>query len=159
MHSEGRRLSKAERQRLISSLVQRKRVGTQIELRDALAAAGCRVTQATISRDVRELGLEKIRDPFGRPHYVAPHRARQSDPRETLATVLGQFGRRAEAAGNLVVLVGELGAAPAVARALDLMEHPLVVGTLAGDDTVLVVARSPDDACALARELSGLIAR
>ncbi len=157
MHGQGRRLGKVERQRLIASLVQRKRVGTQIELRDALAAAGCRVTQATISRDVRELGLEKTRDPFGRPRYVTPQRARQSDPRETLAAVLGQFGRRAEAAGNLVVLVGELGAAPAVARALDLMEHPLVVGTLAGDDTVLVVARTPGEARTLARELGELI--
>ena len=53
-------LGKAERQRLLAGIVARKRVGTQLELAKALAAAGCRVTQATISRDIRELGLEKI---------------------------------------------------------------------------------------------------
>lgn len=157
MHGEGRRLSKAERQRLIGSLIARKRIGTQIELRDALAAAGCPVTQATISRDIRDLGLEKVRDALGHPRYVTPQRARQSDPRETLATVLGQFGRRATAAANIVVLVSELGTAPAIARTLDRVEHPLVVGTLAGDDTVLVVARTAADARALARELGALI--
>ncbi len=157
MHGEGRQLGKAERQRLIASLVQRKRIGTQIELRDALAAAGCRVTQATISRDVREMGLEKVRDALGHLRYVAPQRARPSDLRDTLATVLKQFARQATAAANLVVILSELGTAPAIARTLDRVEHPLVVGTLAGDDTVLVVARTPADARALAEELSGLI--
>jgi transcriptional regulator of arginine metabolism len=157
-HAPARILSKAERQRLIATLVQRKRIGSQIELRDALAAAGCRVTQATISRDVRELGLEKTHDPLGRPRYVPSQRARQGSPKEALAAVLRQFGRRAEAAANLVVLVSELGTAPAIARSLDLMEHPLVVGTLAGDDTVLVVARSPADAQRVARELGDLMA-
>jgi len=65
-------LAKPERQRLIESVVSRKRVGTQFELLDALAAAGCIVTQATVSRDIRELGLEKTHDPLGRPRYVLP---------------------------------------------------------------------------------------
>lgn len=64
MH-EGRPLTKPERQRLIASIVTRMRVGTQLELFGALAAAGCRVTQATISRDIRKLGLEKTHDPLG----------------------------------------------------------------------------------------------
>src|SRR5881398_1017760 len=63
-------LVKAERQRLIESVVARKRVGTQFELLDALAEWGCAVTQATISRDIRELRLEKTHDPFGRPRYA-----------------------------------------------------------------------------------------
>ena len=154
MQGLGAQLGKAERQRLIASLIQRKRIGTQIELRDALAQAGCSVTQATISRDVREMGLEKVRDALGHFRYVAPQRARQSDPRDTLATVLSQFGRQA---ANLVVLLSELGTAPAIGRALDRVEHPLIVGTLAGDDTVLVVARTPAEAEALAQELTGLI--
>jgi transcriptional regulator of arginine metabolism len=156
MHLDARPLSKSERQRLIGSLVARKRIGTQLELLDALAAAGCRVTQATISRDIRELGLEKSHDALGRPRYAPPQRARRADPRQALAAVLSQFGRRATAAQNIVVLVSELGTAPAIARALDRTRHPLVVGTLAGDDTVLVVARSARDARALARELSQL---
>ena len=151
-------LGKRERLRLIGSLVTRKRIGTQGELIAALAGAGCAVTQATVSRDIRELGLEKVHDPLGRPRYVAPQGARRADPRETLAGILGQFGRRAVAAGNVVVLQSELGSAPAIARALDQLEHERIVGTLAGDDTVLVVAPSERDARSLARELSGVLA-
>jgi transcriptional regulator of arginine metabolism len=148
-------LGKAARQRLVASLIGRKRIGTQFELLDALADAGCRVTQATVSRDIRELGLVKAVDPLGRPRYVLPERRVQVDPREVLASILDQFGHRVTAAENLVVLQSELGSAPAIARALDRIEHPLVVGTLAGDDTVLVIARSAADAKALAAELAG----
>ncbi len=150
-------LGKAERQRLIESLVSRKRVGTQFELLDALARAGCTVTQATISRDIRELGLEKTHDPFGRPRYVLPHASRRTEPREALDTILGQFGRKVTSAGNIVVLQSELGSAPAIARALDRLDHGRIVGTLAGDDTVLVVAPSERDARTLARELAGAL--
>jgi transcriptional regulator of arginine metabolism len=146
-------LGKSSRQRLVASLIARKRIGTQFELLDALAEAGCRVTQATVSRDIRELGLVKALDPLGRPRYVLPERRAPVDPRETLAAILGQFGHRVTAAQNLVVLQSELGSAPAIARALDRIEHPLVVGTLAGDDTVLVIARSAADAKAVAAEL------
>src|SRR5262245_30685906 len=150
-------LGKRERQRLIGSLVTRKRIGTQLELRDALASAGCMVTQATISRDIREIGLEKSKDTLGRPRYVVPHRTRRTDPRETLAAVLAQFGRRATPAENLVVILAELGTAPAIGRSIDRVEHRLVVGTVAGDDTLLVIARSAADAKTLARELQTLI--
>ncbi len=151
-----RDLGKRDRLRLIDSLVARKRIGTQLELRDALAAAGCRVTQATISRDIRELGLEKTSDSLGRPRYVAPQRARRADPRESLAAVLRQFARDATAAQNLVVVTSELGTAPAIARAIDRLEHRLVVGTVAGDDTVLVITKTAAHARSLARELTAL---
>lgn len=148
-------LTKDERQRLVASLVERMQIGTQHELLEALAAAGCRVTQATVSRDVRELGLLKERDPLGRDRYVAPGR-RRVDPRQTLSSLLAQFGRRAVAAENLVVVHCEIGSAPAIARALDRVDHPLVVGTLAGDDTCLVVASNRAKARALAAELTSL---
>jgi len=151
-------LSKADRQRLIESVVTRKRVGTQFELLDALAAAGCAVTQATISRDIRELGLEKSRDPLGRPRYVLPSAVRRADSGDALRSVLGQFGRTVKAAGNIVVVQSELGTAPAIARALDWLGHERIVGTLAGDDTCLVVAPSERDARALARELQEAVA-
>ncbi len=150
-------LPKAERQRLIESVVSRKRVGTQFELLDALADAGCVVTQATVSRDIRDLGLEKTHDPLGRPRYVLPHVARRSDPQEVLNAILGQFGRKVMPAGNIVVVQSELGSAPAIARALDQLGHERIVGTLAGDDTVLVVAASERDARALGRELSAAV--
>ena len=150
-------LGKADRQRLIESVVSRKRVGTQFELLDALAASGCNVTQATISRDIRELRLEKTHDPFGRPRYVLPQSVRRADPNEALSSILGQFGRRSSSAGNIVVVHSELGSAPAIARALDRVEHPKIVGTLAGDDTCLVITAGPSDAAAVARELTAAI--
>ena len=151
-------LGKRERQRLIESVVTRKRVGTQFELLDALADAGCVVTQATISRDIRELGLEKTHDPLGRPRYVLPTAAPRTDPKEVLLSILGQFGRKVTPAGNIVVVQSELGSAPAIARALDQLEHKRIVGTLAGDDTVLVVGASERDARALAKELEAILA-
>src|SRR5687768_5366152 len=146
------RLPKAERQRLIASVITRKRVGSQHELLEALANAGCTVTQATVSRDLRELAVEKTRDDVGRPRYVLLD-LRRADPRDSLRRVLAEFGRRVTAAQNVVVVHSELGSAPAIARALDRLEHGLIVGTLAGDDTCLVIADNTADAKALAREL------
>ena len=152
-----RELDKAGRQKLIASVVTRKRIGTQHELLDALARAGCRVTQATVSRDIRELGLEKTHDVLGRPRYVVPHEARRGAPRDALTGVLSQFGRSATAAQNIVVVQSELGSAPAIARALDRLGHPRIVGTIAGDDTCLVIARDAREADALAAELAAAI--
>jgi transcriptional regulator of arginine metabolism len=157
MHGSPRTFSKAERHRLITSAVSRKRIGSQFELIDALATAGCRVTQATVSRDIRELGLEKTRDALGRPRYALPDRGRRTDPRDALGAILTQFGRRATAAQNIVVLHCELGTAPAIGRALDEVGHEDVVGTLAGDDTVLVVTQTNAKAAALVRELGTAI--
>jgi transcriptional regulator of arginine metabolism len=155
---EARPLPKTERQRLIASVVGRRRVGSQHELQAALESAGCEVTQATISRDVRELGLEKTRDVLGRPRYVVPERGRhRADPRAALGAVLSQFGRRVVAAQNIVVVHSELGSAPAIARALDRVEHAKVVGTLAGDDTCLVITRDSAEARSVAGELSAAL--
>jgi transcriptional regulator of arginine metabolism len=150
-------MGKPERQRLIASIVTRRRIGTQFELLAALASAGCEVTQATVSRDIRELGLEKAHDPLGRPRYALPEGRRRADPREALSAILRQFGRRATAAQNIVVLHSELGSAPAIARALDRIEHPSIVGTLAGDDTCLVIARDAGEAGSLAEELGAMV--
>jgi transcriptional regulator of arginine metabolism len=154
-----RPLTKPDRHRLVASLVERMRLGTQQELLDALQGAGCVVTQATVSRDIRELGLQKARDPLGHPRYVLPNREQRIDPRDTLNSLLAQFGREAVAAQNVVVVQAEIGSAPAIARALDRLEHPLVVGTLAGDDTCLVIASDTKGARALARELGDAIGR
>jgi transcriptional regulator of arginine metabolism len=151
---ERRPLTKSERQRLITSVVSRKRIGSQLELAEALAKAGCSVTQATVSRDIRELRLEKTSDALGRPRYVVAERGSRRDPRESLNAVLEQFGMSASAAQNIVVVQSELGSAPAIARALDRLEHPQVVGTLAGDDTCLVITAGPADAKKVARELA-----
>jgi len=153
-----RALGKSERQRLIASVVTRRRIGSQHELQGVLADGGCAVTQATISRDIRELGLEKTHDLLGRPRYVLPERTRRADPRETLASVLSQFGRSVTAAQNIVVIQSELGSAPAIARAIDQLEHPRIIGTLAGDDTCLVIAKDAREARVVAGELGAVIA-
>ena len=146
-------LPKQERQRLLTSVVASGRIGTQLELMTALERAGCKVTQATVSRDIRELGIQKVRDPLGQPRYALPQGTSRGDPRDALVSVLSQFGRRSVAAQNLVIVRCELGTAPAVARALDRLEDDRVLGTLAGDDTCLVVAQGPREARAIAREL------
>lgn len=153
----GTAVSKSERHRLIASVVSRKRIGSQAELADALAKAGCRVTQATVSRDIRELRIEKTSDALGRPRYVVPGRGARGDPQAALEGVLRQFGTRATAAENVVVVQSELGSAPAIARALDRLEHPKIVGTLAGDDTCLVITAGAGDARRVARELTAAI--
>ena len=150
-------VSKSDRQKLVGSLVERRRIGTQQELIDALAGVGCVVTQATVSRDIRELGLEKARDALGTLRYVLPNRERRVDPRETLDSLLGQFGRRVVAAQNVVVLRSEIGSAPAIARALDRCGHPLLLGTLAGDDTCLAIAADSRSAAELAAELNAAL--
>ena len=152
-----RELDKTARQKLIASVVARKRIGTQHDLLEALARAGCLVTQATVSRDIRELGLEKTHDVLGRPRYAAAQESRRGEPRDALAGVLAQFGRSASAAQNIVVVQSELGSAPAIARALDRLDHPRIVGTIAGDDTCLVIARDAREADALAEELADTI--
>jgi transcriptional regulator of arginine metabolism len=157
MQSDARPFGKSERQRLIASLVSRRRIGTQHDLLGALATEGCLATQATVSRDIRELGLEKTHDQLGRPRYVVPQDGRRPEPREALASVLSQFGRSVQAAQNIVVVQSELGSAPAIARALDRLDHPLVVGTLAGDDTCLVIAADSKRAASLARELGEVL--
>jgi len=154
---ETRSLTKSERQRLIASIVSRRRIGSQLELAEALAKAGCQVTQATVSRDIRELRLETTSDAIGRPRYGVPGRGSRRDPRESLHAVLEQFGMRATAAQNVVVVQSELGSAPAIARALDRREHPNSVGTRAGDDTCLVFTAGPAAAKAVARELAAAI--
>jgi transcriptional regulator of arginine metabolism len=98
-----------------------------------------------------------MHDHFGRPRYVLPHVARRTDPADVLDSILGQFGRKVTPAGNVVVLQSELGSAPAIARALDQLEHDRIVGTLAGDDTVLIISPSERDAKTLARELAGVL--
>ena len=156
MPIDARALPKDERQRLLASLIARKRIGTQQELLVALERAGCTTTQATLSRDLRELGVSKVDDELGRPRFVLAQRARSASPHDQLASVFSQYARRVSAAQALVVVHSELGSAPAIARTLDRVAHPLVVATLAGDDTCLVVTRSPNDANKLAAELGDL---
>jgi transcriptional regulator of arginine metabolism len=137
-----RQPSKVERHKLIQKIVAQREIGTQRELVAALQGLGCEVTQATVSRDIRELDLQKVRTHLGRPRYVISLREHPRDPTRTAAHVMQEFCLLTVVAQNLVIVRCEIGTAQTVARALDNLNHADIVGTVAGDDTAIVV--TPD---------------
>jgi len=149
-------LGKTERQRLIQTVVQQREVSTQRELVSALSALGCEVTQATVSRDIRELDLQKVRTHLGRAKYVLSSRERPKDPEQAARHVMRDFARSTSVAQQLVVVRCEIGTASTVARQIDNLNHTDVVGTLAGDDTFLVIVDDGDKAQSMKRYLDRL---
>ncbi|HVU74419.1 MAG TPA: arginine repressor [Mycobacteriales bacterium] len=139
-------LTKAARQRRISELVAGTEVPSQSALAELLLADGVSVTQATLSRDLEDLGVEKVRGRYVLPSDdgTAPSRLLAAEaPGPRLARLCEELLVSAEATGNLVVLRTPPGAAQLLASALDRADWPDVAGSVAGDDTVLVVARGP----------------
>lgn len=131
---------KLKRHAAILRLVRERRIASQDSLREALAAEGIKVTQATLSRDIRELGLAKLVDPQGGSYYANPHEGLlKPDLGQVLPTLMVSI----EGSGPLIVIKTATGGAPAVAAALDQVGWKEIIGTLAGDDTLLVVARNP----------------
>lgn len=150
-------MNKRQRQYLIRRIMRERYVSSQAELVEELAALGCNVTQATISRDLRELGLQKGRDRTGKVRYVfVPNVEEKPDPRIACSRMLKDFGRGLEVAQNLLVLRCDPGAAPGLGRVIDELEHELIVGCVAGDDTVLIVTRDGEAAKAVHEYLKGL---
>ncbi|HXF71794.1 MAG TPA: arginine repressor, partial [Actinomycetota bacterium] len=130
---------KAKRQQAILSLVSRERLASQEEIRARLAAMGLEATQSTISRDIEELGLARVHDREG-VRYVVPGRAAPGAPTRLLRHLLDEFALAFVPSGNLLVIRTPPGAANALAEGVDRAELPEVAGTVAGDDTILVVA-------------------
>lgn len=149
-------MSKHHRQRLILDVVDSAPVGSQTELRDLLADRGVAVNQATLSRDLKELGLVKISEDGVRYRYVRPEDAAPSRP-EQAVHLLRQFVRRIEPSGTLVVLTTELGNAGPIAVAIDRLKMPGILGTVAGDDTVLAVVSESVSARAIRDQLWALV--
>ena len=112
-------VSKADRHRLIQTLIAQREISTQRELVHALGALGCSVTQATVSRDIRELDLQKVRTHLGRAKYILSSRERPKDPEQAAIHVLRDFARSTAVAQNLVVVRCEIGTASTVARQID----------------------------------------
>lgn len=140
-------MNKRQRQYLIRRVLRNKSISSQRELVEELAAAGCQVTQATISRDLREIGLQKSRDRGGRIRYAfTPTLDERPDPPSACARMLKDFGRGIELAQNLIVLRCDPGAAPGMGRVIDDLDHDLVLGCVAGDDTVIVVSKDQESA-------------
>ncbi|CAN5142089.1 arginine repressor [soil metagenome] len=124
---------KPARQRLLADLVERYETGSQGELVALLRRRGVDATQATVSRDLDELGIAKVRGADGRVAYALPEPSR-------LSQILRQFVLGVDASGNLAVVRTPPGAAAAVASAIDQAGLPDVLATVQGDDTLLVVA-------------------
>lgn len=144
-------MNKSYRQGQILKLVRGRRLHTQDELARALAAQGIAATQVTLSRDIRELGLVKTAEGYA----AAMAEASASGP--DVATVAREFLLDVRVAQNLLVVKTPPACANSLASALDRAEWPQVVGTLAGDDTVLVVAPNPATARALRARLLKLL--
>ena len=132
--------AKARRHAAILRIVRREAVESQQRLRDRLRVEGLVVTQATLSRDMREIGLGKVAAPGGGARYAAP--VQGAAVRTALAEVAPTLLVSADGTGPLLVLHTVAGAAAAVAAALDAEAWPEALGTVAGTDTALVVARS-----------------
>lgn len=151
------RLAKAQRQHRIARLLDDHAVPSQAHLVDLLAADGVVATQATVSRDLEELGAVKVRVPGGETVYAIPELPRdQRAPEEHLARVLGEWVVEVAHSLNLVVLRTPPGSAHVVGSALDRAGVDGVIGTVAGDDTVLVVASQGTNGAKVAKRLSSL---
>ena len=150
--SRGHAATKAARHRHVVEVLRRIPVRSQSELADLLAAAGFVVTQATLSRDLVELGAVKVRHPEAGLVYAVPGEGGDRRPQTVLSTEMltARLARlceellvSAEASANLVVVRTPPGAAQFLASAIDHSVIPAVLGTIAGDDTILVVTREP----------------
>ncbi|WP_426595403.1 arginine repressor [Cellulomonas sp. McL0617] len=163
--------TKAGRHALVTSLLSRGLVHSQQQLAELLAAEGVSVTQATLSRDLVELRAVKIRTPSGALAYAVPVEgggrttpstgpdwapAREEMLASRLARLCAELLVTAEASGNLVVLRTPPGGAQFLASAIDHSILPAVLGTIAGDDTVLVIAREGETGSALAARFLAL---
>ncbi len=145
----------AARRRLIRALIGDEIVTSQSELVDLLASRGHAVTQATVSRDLQVIGAVKAGD----DRYVLGDRPDPGEALDTLARAVAEFVEVIAPSGNLVVLRTPPGAAHIVAAALDRSDLDSVAGTVAGDDTVLVVAAEPASGRDVARILEEMGAR
>ena len=154
--------TKNARQQKIVELLTRHPVRSQTELGELLAQAGLHVTQATLSRDLVELDAVKVRSTGGVLVYAVPAEGGDRTPRAAVETgaaearlsrLLSELLVSAEASANLVVLRTPPGAAQFLGAAVDMAQLATVLGTIAGDDTVLVITRDPDGGHAVADRL------
>jgi transcriptional regulator of arginine metabolism len=145
-------LSKSQRQRMIADWLREQRVGSQEEVVARLALAGIAATQATVSRDLDELGAVKLRRD-GSIRYVMPDQLDPGHAAEKLDRLLAEWVDSIVPAGNLLVLKTPPGSANLVANALDRAALADVAGTIAGDDTIFVALADGIDAHAAVARL------
>ncbi|GAA4010075.1 arginine repressor [Sphingomonas humi] len=150
--------SRNRRLAALTDLLRRRSLTRQDELVAALREAGHEVTQATVSRDLDQLGAVKMRR-AGETRYALPDQLAAATPDQNrLRTLFAEWVRAAEPAASLVVLKTPPGSAHLVGVALDSAPPAAVVGTISGDDTLFIACRTPAEAQALAREWQGWLA-
>ena len=153
-------MSKAQRQHRIVKLLEEHAVTSQAQLVDLLAGEGVTATQATVSRDLEDLGAIKVRVPGGETVYAIPELpTQQIAPEDHLRRVFSDWVVEVVNSQNLIVVRTPPGSAHVVASALDRSGLPGVLGTVAGDDTLLVVADEDHGGAAMAarlRDLAGI---
>ena len=153
------RLAKHQRQHLVVKLLERHAVGNQAQLVALLADEGVAATQTTVSRDLEELGALKVRVAGGQTVYALPELpTQQIAPADHLRRVLGEWVVEVASSRNLVVVRTPPGCAHVVGSALDRSGLEGIVGTVAGDDTVLVVVADGTSGQAMAETLENLAA-
>jgi transcriptional regulator of arginine metabolism len=143
-------MNRAERLAAIQRLIHERPISTQTELAEALRSEGHDVVQTTVSRDIHDLGLQKIRHESGRLVYAFPE---DSAFNEDVTEALTRWALTVEPSGNLVVVTTPYGYAQALAQAIDVAHHPHIAGSVAGENTVLLVSREPVTGAELAAEL------
>ena len=154
-------MSKVQRQQTIARLIEQHQVTNQPQLVELLEAEGITATQATVSRDLEDLGAVKVRVPGGATVYAVPEFAPERvAPLDQLRRVMGEWVAEVTCSQNLVIVRTPPGCAHVVASALDRSGLEGLLGTVAGDDTMLCVATEDLGGAALAehlRELAGLV--
>jgi transcriptional regulator of arginine metabolism len=146
--------NKKERQRAITQLIGSRAVASQEELKQLLASQGFGVTQATLSRDLRDLGV--VRAPGdGGARYMLPQMV-VDEAKPSLESLLPQLFSRIDGVGELIVLHTLPSGAQPIAEAVDALGWPEIIGTLGGENTVLIVCRSPDARVRLTERLTQL---
>lgn len=148
---------KVQRQSEILQIIQENDIETQDQLLEALEATGLKSTQATISRDIKELHLIKELTANGTYRYVVSERKTSLNIASRLQTIFQESVTSFEAAQNIVVIKTMPGLAPAACSALDGMKLPNMVGSLAGDDTALLIMRKSDAASQLCDEIKRML--
>ena len=147
---------KAKRQALIREIVENQSIQTQEELADALAAHGMVVTQATVSRDIKEMHLIKVLSEEGGYRYATMDKSEQG-MNERLIRMLADSVVDMSSANNLIVIHTLPGSAHVAGEAVDSLHWPEVLGTIAGDNTILVIVRSNEDVDGVLRRFRSII--
>jgi transcriptional regulator of arginine metabolism len=147
-------MNRRERQGAILELVRERALSTQAEVASALRESGYDVVQTTVSRDIADLGLVKVRAPSGRLVY-APPGGSDVDRLRALGSAMRRYAITVEAAGQLIVITTPSGYANALAQAMDEAVHPAITGTIAGDNAIFVAVRDGASVASLHEELAG----